>query len=202
MPGAGDRRASASRERGGQGLRFGHEFRVELASEGQGGRRQTTEPVREPRLGTRPGVAKTPRQSSRVRAAGVGLGVRSEGREEWLGEPLFEEGVGAHLEEVVGQRLVASPTFGSFVVVLDASRGAQQDERPQSLGSGQGDVQGDAGAEGVSPQDERLARKCVEDQASRPGQVGVHVTRGAVTGQVERHDLVANCKNGPEPARR
>ncbi len=75
-------------------------------------------------------------------APGVALfGVVRERGEHGLGEPFVEKGVHADVQKVLSESPVAVPSLLAYGLVVDASRGAQHDERRNLVGMSQGDVQ-------------------------------------------------------------
>jgi hypothetical protein len=78
---------------------------------------------------------------------------RWKGGEEWMGKPPGEEGSGALPFYPLGQGLVASPPFSPFSFVLDAGRGADEDEAIDQFGVRKGDMEG-------GPSSHRVTHPC------------------------------------------
>ncbi len=183
--------------RDGDGL--SSELVVEFAAQGEDRCGDRLQSVAKPVLSSRAAASQRLGETAGISAArGQLRGIRGEVGEEWLGEPLLKELVGADRLNVIGQVVITTSSVGPLRRVLDPARRAEQHEAAHRVGVPEGQVQCDASAKGVAAE---IAARLQElgDEVGALVEGRPHGRRLAVARQVECPKFMSLCQNGAEP---
>jgi hypothetical protein len=111
------------------------------------------------------------------------LGCQLQASEQRQVAPLLQEGLQADVVHALGERVVGFAPFGAFPGIVDAGVGTDDHQRGDEVRVHQRQVQAGSAAEAVADEGAGAAHR--GQHVGRAPQVGAHVCRAAVTGEVD-----------------